>query len=45
MCVCLSENVLCMFMSAVPSECVNERGQSWGSVNRVSNLSGTGGHI
>lgn len=43
-CVCLSENGLCMFISAVSSQRVNECG-GWGSVNRVSNLSGTGGHI
>lgn len=44
MCVCLSENGLCMFMSAVSSQCVNECG-GWGCVNRVSILSGTGGQL
>lgn len=54
MCVCLCVRAfppdaecvfgLCMFMSAVSSQCVNECG-GWGCVNRVSILSGTGGHI
>lgn len=38
-CLCLC---VCVFVCV--SECVNEGG-GWGSVNRESNLSGTGGHI
>lgn len=44
-CLCL-KIVLCMFMPVCvcASECVNEWG-GCGSVNRESDLSGTGGHI